>query len=101
MCSVEVILRPIAVATLESIPEALHRQRGLSDSFLSVSLPAVMLAAAFPARFDEFQKNQAVRKIQSRFVPVCFMFLGRLYLQVSFYLDTRLAYFAGSRRCHQ
>ena len=95
MCSVEVILRPIAVATLKSIPEALHRQCGLSDGFLSVLLPAVMLAAAFLARFHESgSKRDSILFCTG-------MFLGRLYLHVSFYLDTRLAYFAGSRRCHQ
>ena len=71
MCSIDIVLLPVATATLNSIPENLHGQRGLSEGLLSFSLPAVMLAAAFPTKFNEFKKSRSPREIQSNFVPVC------------------------------
>ena len=70
MCSVDIILLPIATATLNSISKNLHGQHGLSKGLLSFSLPAVMLVAAFPTKFNEFEKSRPAREIQSNFALV-------------------------------
>ncbi len=70
ICSIDVVLRPIAIATLQSIADTFHGQHGLSEGLLSFSLPATMLAAAFPTIFNEFQKDHPAREIQSNFEPV-------------------------------
>ena len=66
MCSIDVVIRPIAIATLVAIDDRLHNQRGLSDGLLCFSIPTIMLQAAFPARFMKFtQSRRTARNIYS------------------------------------